>query len=241
LLAAAVGSFICVLAGEPSTSARSRSREGWEHYSSSDLHSDSQCEASSTLNRGWRRVQRRALARGGSFNHTEQQSAGAAQVDGLEIDFKYAVVDIKRPWLDRSLLNLKHWFLMGDYEKGCICKGTLAQELPQNGAEPTFLPSIVTSLILIKDLSIKWTNWQADWKAHEETNSGSAVVGYGPFALGGTYSHHDEQRRFEMDATGESLTSPGIQLLGYVSTINPSSPARSSSEFLDKAEDQKAA
>ena len=53
--------------------------------------------------------------------------------------------------------------------------------------------------------------------------------------------YHDEQRRFEVDAKGESLKSDGIQLLGYVSTINPSSPARSSSEFLDKAEDEKAA
>jgi len=31
----------------------------------------------------------------------------------------------------------------------------MAQELPQNSIEPTFLPSLVTSLLLIKDLSLK--------------------------------------------------------------------------------------
>ena len=215
--------------------------DGWYEYASTDFHSESQFEASSTSIGAGAAFNVGLWHGGGSFNHSEQQSAGAAQMDGLQITFKYAVVDIKRPWLDTSLLNLKNWFLMGDYEKGCISKGTMAQELPQNGAEPTFLPSIVTSLILIKDLSIQWTDWQSDWQAHEETNSGSAVVGYGPFAVGGSYSHHDEQRRFEVDATGESLKSDGIQLLGYVSTINPTSPARSSSEFLDQAKDEKAA
>jgi hypothetical protein len=150
----------------------------------------------------------------------------------LEVTFKYCAVDIKRPWLDTSLLNLRNWFLMGDYKKNCISNGTMAQELPQNAIEPTFLPSVVTSLILVKDLSIKWDDWKSHWDAHKSSTSGSASVGWGPFAVHGSYSHHSQERNFSADDEGESLKVPGIQLVGYVSTINPGSPGVDSAQFL---------
>jgi hypothetical protein len=208
--------------------------DGWTEYTSSDFHSESHYQASSTSYGGGGGFNVGFWSAGASFNHTEEQSSLNIQGQDLEISFKYCAVDIKRPWLDTSLLNLRNWFLMGDYQKNCISNGTMGQELPQNAIEPTFLPSIVTSLILIKDLSIRWSNWKSDWDAHSESTSGSVSVGWGPFAVNGHYSHHDEQRNFVADASGESLTIPGIQLLGYVSTINPASPGHDSSEFLTK-------
>jgi hypothetical protein len=206
--------------------------DGWNEYTSGDFHSESHYQASSTSYGGGGGFNAGFWSASASFNHADQQSSLDMQANNLEVAFKYCAVDIKRPWLDASLLNLKNWFLMGDYKKGCISTGTMGQELPQNA--PTFLPSIVTSMILIKDLSIKWSNWKDHWDSHAETNSASASVGYGPFAVNGSYSHHNEQRNFTADASGESLMVPGIQLIGYVSTINPLSPGHDSSEFLTK-------
>jgi hypothetical protein len=109
-----------------------------------------------------------------------------------------------------------------------------ANGLPKNAIEPTFLPSIVRSLVLIKDLSLKWTDWQADWESQSSSNSASTSIGRGPFAVSGSYSHHDAQRDFTADASGESLKVPGIQLIGYVSMINPACPGVDSSQFLKK-------
>lgn len=206
--------------------------DGWNEYTSTDAHSESHYQSSSTSYGGGGGFSAGFWSAGASFNHAENQSSLNIQANDLEVSFKYCAVDIKRPWLDTSLLNLKNWFLMGDYKKSCISNGTMGQELPQNSIEPTFLPSIMTGLILIKDLSIRWSKWQEDWDAHSETTSASASVGWGPFAVHGSYSHHDEQRNFEADASGESLKVPGIQLIGYVSTINPASPGHDSSEFL---------
>jgi hypothetical protein len=207
--------------------------EGWYEYTSSDFHSESHYDASSTSYGGGGGLQVGLWAAGGTFNHTENAESLNVQTDNLEISFKYSVVDIKRPWLDASLLNLRNWFLMGDYKKGCISNGTMAQQLPDNAVEPTFLPSVVTSLILIKDLSISWDNWQSDWESQSATTDTSAVVAYGPFAISGSYSHHDESRDFEVDSTGESLVSKGIQVAGYVSTILPMSPGVDSSAYLE--------
>jgi hypothetical protein len=208
--------------------------DGWDEYTSADFHSESHYQASSTSYGGGGGFNVGFWSAHATFEHAEQQSSLDIKTNNMEIAFKYCTVDIKRPWLDTSLLNLKNWFLMGDYKKACISNGTMGQELPQNAIEPTFLPSIVTSLILIKDLSIKWDNWKADWDSHSETTSASASVGWGPFAVHGSYSHHDQQRNFSADSEGESLTVPGIQLIGYVSTINPSAPAVDSSQFLTK-------
>lgn len=208
--------------------------DGWYDYTSNDFHNESHYQTSSTSYGGGGGFSVGFWSAGGSFNHADQQASLNIQSNDLEVSFKYCTVDIKRPWLDTSLLNLGNWFLMGDYKKGCISEGTMGQELPQNAIEPTFLPSIVTSLILVKDLSISWSNWKEDWDSHSETTSASVSVGWGPFAVHGSYYHHDQQRDFTADAQGESLAVPGIQLIGYVSTINPLSPGVDSSQFLGK-------
>jgi hypothetical protein len=169
---------------------------------------------------------------GGGFSRSEAQTSLQAQTQDLEVNFKYCAVDIKRYWLDTSLLNLKNWFLMGDYKKHGISNGTMGQHLPGNGFEPAFLPSIVTSLILIKDLNIRWKDWKSSWATHTKSTTANVSFGYGPFALKGNYSHHSQSRDFSADAEGEYLKSPGIQLIGYVSAINPACQAEDSSKYL---------
>jgi hypothetical protein len=50
----------------------------------------------------------------------------------------------------------------------------------------------------------------------------------------GHHSHGDQSRDFFRHSSGESLTVHGVQLLGYVSMINPASPGLNSSDFLKK-------
>lgn len=206
--------------------------DGWNVYASSDWHSETHYETSSTSYSGHAGINLGFFSIGGSFNHAESQASLDMQADDVNVSFSYCVVDIKRPWLDTSLLNLHNWFLVGDYKRGCISDGTMGQQLPQNAV--AFMPSIVTSLIFIKDLRISWSNWKSQWDAAMSQTRGSASVGWGPFAVSGRYSHHDEQRDFTADASGESLEVPGIQLIGYVSAINPVSPWVDSSEYLEQ-------
>jgi hypothetical protein len=107
--------------------------------------------------------------------------------------------------------------------------------------EPTFLPSVTTSLILVKDVYISWDDWKSQWSAHTESNSGSASVGIGPFTANAHYSHRSEKRDFSCDDTGEELHIAGIQLLGYVSAITPPCPQVDSSEYMKKVEQKPAA
>ncbi len=210
--------------------------DGWNEYSSQDFHNESHYKESSTSYSVGGHALIAGFWGGGTLKHDSSQKSLNIKTDDLEVSFKYCVADIKRQWCDTSLLNLSNWFLMGDYKKHCISNGKMAQELPKNSIEPTFLPSLVTSWILIKDLSIKWSTFKSDWEAHEKSTSAKAAVGWGPFAVAGSYSHHDAQRDFTADTSGESLKVPGIQLIGYVSAINVACPAEDSSKFLKKPE-----
>ncbi|MBV9248375.1 MAG: hypothetical protein JO227_03890 [Acetobacteraceae bacterium] len=214
--------------------------DGWTDYTSHDFHSESHYQSSSTSFGGGASFNIGLWHGGASFDHSDSQTNSNMQVKNVKIRFSYCAVDIKRPWLDTSLLNLKNWFLVGDYKKNCISDGTMGQHLPQGSIEPTFLPSVTTSLILVKDVYISWDDWKSQWAAHTESNSGSASFGVGPFTASAHYSHRNQKRDFECDDTGEELHIPGIQLLGYVSAINPPSPQVDSSQYMQKAQQKPA-
>lgn len=209
--------------------------DGWTTYTNEEAHSESHFQSSSTSYGGSANIDVGLWSMGGGFETNEQKTDLGVKADDLEISFSYCAVDIERPWLDTNLLNLQNWFLMGDYPKDCISDGSMKQELPADrGKVPTFLPSIVTSLILIKDLNIRWSTFDADWSSHESVVSGGGSIGYGPFAVSGHYSHADQTHDFKADTSGGCLSVHGVQLIGYVSMINPPSPGLNSSDFLKK-------
>jgi hypothetical protein len=209
--------------------------DGWNEYTSKDLHSESQYTASSTSYGGGGGFNVGLWSGSASFEHSDSQANGNFAMNNVLVSFSYAIVDIDRPWLDTSLLNLDNWFLVGDYKRDCISTGRMGQEKPSNGTEPLFLPSVVTSVILVKDVHISWDNWKSQWSQHTQSNSASASVGVWCFTASAHYSHAKQSRQFSYDDSGEALVIPGIQLVGYVSQIMPECPRRNSGDFQKKS------
>ncbi|TFV94868.1 hypothetical protein [Orlajensenia leifsoniae] len=216
----------------PSSWSRGSDDRGWNKYTSADFHSETHYTESSTsinanagLNLGFWSV-------GGSLASKNERASMQGQTDNLEVSFEYMIADIQRPWLSMELLNLKNWFLYGDYDKNAISSGTMAQEKPTDGSEPLFLPSVITSLILVKDIHIKWANWKSDWNAKTSSLEAGASVGWGPFAVSGSYGSKKHSLDATTDNESEGLTVEGIQLIGYVSQITPASPKEKSSTYM---------
>ena len=215
---------------EPSSWYDRDNDDGWTEYTSDDFHSETHETNSSTSYSGGGGFFDGFWGGGGSSSDQNRHDLKIT-TDQLEVSFKYCIVDIKRPWLDTSLLNLSNWYLTGDYKKNCISDGTMSQALPDSG-ETTFLPSIVTSFILIKDLKIYWSTYEDDQHKFSEDSSGSVSFGWGCFGGSASYSHHDDDSDFVANFSDEGLQVAGIQLIGYISAINPPSPAVDSSDFM---------
>lgn len=171
---------------------------------------------------------------GPNVESSEEVTTTGESDDDLSISFEYMVADVRHEGIRPSLLNLGNWFLYGDYPKHSISDGTFNQELPQNGVETVFLPSIITGLILIKNLKITSS---AVAKFSKETTKDFSVdgrIGYGPFVLGGVRNDSRGSNRSGSDLSKGELSSSGVQLLGYVSQILPASPKVDSSEYMKK-------
>ena len=206
--------------------------DGWTQYTSHDFHSETHYTSSSTSFGGGGGFSVGFWSVGGGFDHSHQRTDMSISTTNLEISFDYAVVDVVRPWMDTSLLNLDNWFLFGDYPAGTISDGSFAQEKPPDGKEHAFLPSVVTSLILLRNLRIKWDDWKNQWDSDTTHTDANVSVGYGPFAVSGHYGSDSHSFDASSDDEGEGLAIDGIQLIGYVSQINPKCPQKNGKDFL---------
>ena len=54
--------------------------------------------------------------------------------------------------------------------------------------------------------------------------SGGGSVGWGPFQVGGSYSHGKEKRDAKSHAEGGSIKIDGMQLIGFINNIVPMCP-----------------
>jgi hypothetical protein len=205
--------------------------EGWTRYTQKDYDSKSAYTESSTSMKAGGSFGG-AISIGGSGSKKETSKKYTSEMSNLSLEFEFLVADIFRAGIDLSILNNNQWFLVGDYKKGCISDGTFGQQLKSTAADATFLPSIVTSFILIRNLKISWKELATEWSTYEKEIKAGGSVGIGGFSLGGSYKKGTKERKFESHFDGQTLSVDGTQLVGYVSTIAPYGPHHDSAQFM---------
>lgn len=208
--------------------------DGWTGYSESDFHSEAHLDSSSSSFNSSAGIILGFFNLGTSVSGSSSQSDMKLQTSNLKITFEYCSADVQRPWLDTTLLRLGNWFLVGDYPKNCISDGTFGQELKSAANSSTFLPSMVTSFILVRNLVIYWDEMNEHQSIIQSSISGGGAVGYGPFMVGGSYSHNHKKSDFSLDFQSDGLHIDGVQLIGYVSAITPASPRLDGKDNMQK-------
>ena len=154
---------------------------------------------------------------GGSFASSEGSVQSHMDANTVEISAKLKTVRIMRPWLNAILFTMKGWWLKGATVNG-ISNGQL------KGNENSVLPLLPTAIVVASDVTIK-ADFSAQDQSHiEKSVSGSARVGWGPFSVGGSYSHSESHDKLTATYDAGALRIPGMQILAWVSTITPASP-----------------
>lgn len=157
---------------------------------------------------------------GGSFNKEDGHQKMSKDTDSLTVSFSFARISIDRPWLNYLLFSLKGWSIQA-YAAGEISNGSRVQDVKVP------FPLLSTSFIAVRNLKIT-----AKW-AHEDSSlitskiSGSASIGWGPFSIGGSYSHSSTDKKFNSSFDGQTISNDGLQIIGWVNTITPFSPPES--------------
>ncbi len=154
---------------------------------------------------------------GGSASHSKEQRHMDSQTDNLEVTFRYARINIDRPWLNGLVFDLPGW-TYGPVPKGGVSSGSVATA---NGTLMTIMP---TAFLAVRDLKISasWSKAESDYI--REKTSGSAGFSWGPFAIGGSYQSDSSEYKFKSEFDGRTISAPGLQIMGYACTVLPLAP-----------------
>ena len=134
--------------------------------------------------------------------------------DTFALSAKIAVVQINRPWLNDLIFRMKGWSLLGQ-ASGSVSNGALKDNATN------MLPLIPTAFIVARDIQIT-ADWTTEDKSHvEDSISTKASVGWGPFAVNGSYAHGSSSDYFNSTFNGGTLNIPGMQIIGFVNEIVP--------------------
>lgn len=153
---------------------------------------------------------------GGSFNHTDGETSSHMDANTVSIKAKLTLVRVMRPWLNSLLFNTKGW-----WEKDQPINGISNGALIDNSRN--MLPLMPTAFVVMSEVEIS-ADFSAEDKKHiESATSGSASVGWGPFSIGGSYSHSESHDTFASTFDSGTIKVPGMQIVAWVSEITPAS------------------
>ncbi|MEV2216155.1 hypothetical protein AB0H86_32850 [Streptomyces sp. NPDC050997] len=181
------------------------------HFNESTFASEFTTEATSWG--GSANVQVGLWSFGGGVQHSDSRQAMSQDTTNIGVSFKWRVCPVYRKWMDASLFRLPNWGLGSLGGPGVISGGPNSQ-----------MPLIPIALVIVRDVEIT-----ADWSHQDsekitEATSGSASVGWGPFAVSGNYSHSSTSDRFSAKASDKGFNVPDIQVLGFVCLRVPPCP-----------------
>jgi hypothetical protein len=141
----------------------------------------------------------------------------AQESSDIRVRFRFARINIRRPWLDTSLFSIGGWAMAGR-RRNDLSTGSL---IGNTGIFP-LLPS---SIIIARDLQIAATWSQSDASFIRERLHQQDLA-FGPFALAGHYRRPGAKAATVTHATfdGVNIIAPGLQVIGWMSKLVPACP-----------------
>ncbi|WP_223607130.1 hypothetical protein [Chryseobacterium sp. OSA05B] len=136
----------------------------------------------------------------------------------MDISFKIGKVRVERGWFNQQFIESKYWKLHEQSPQ------TLNGDMISDGKGKGLMPSIITELIIAKDVSFNFKDSSSAYTEAKNSVSAGGAVGIGPFVIGGNYSYDNQNVKSSYEWEGKKLTSTGIYIIGYKCHIVPKSP-----------------
>ena len=135
-----------------------------------------------------------------------------SKTDRLSLRLEYELVTIERPWLHFSLFSLPNWHVAG------IAPGQLSDGTRNQSADQMF-PLLPQSFVVVRNLQIS-----ADWGQVDLDRIHAALAGDQPAAFAGFWLN--QPGTYQAQFKDDTLTFPGIHLVGWINRLVPFSPPK---------------
>jgi hypothetical protein len=191
--------------------------EGWTNITLSSKKQQTN-ETSNFINYGGKAGYSAGLWRiNAEFDQNQEQQHMDSLTENLEVSFKYARINIERPWMNASVFDLPGW-IYPPVQKGGFSSGSPAT------ADGTIMTIMPTAFLAVRDLKIS-----ADWSAAESDFirtklNVSGEFGWGPFTIGGSYKSDSTEKKFKSEFNGGTISAPGLQIMAFICTVLPLCP-----------------
>ena len=154
---------------------------------------------------------------GGSAGSSRTQKNTSSDTSNLQISFRMARVELRRPWFDPLLLSLGGWSVHGR-QRAAYSDGT------GNGTNHGVFPLYPTSFIVTRDVQISASWGHTDMELISKNVHGGGGFSIGPFTVSGSGSSSSSSTRVNSSFDGKTITVPGLHVIGWMNQVVPLSP-----------------
>lgn len=141
------------------------------------------------------------------------------KASGFFAELEFTQVPICRPWFDPGFFSMRAWTLDDAWNLNFDKKVS-------NGAEKPIgrLVAYPVTALFVRNVKFSFNESDSASRYTKSQISAGGSVGWGPFAIGGSYSHGSERRDVSFHNEGGRFEIPGMTLIGYVNNLIPKSP-----------------
>lgn len=157
---------------------------------------------------------------GGSASGSKTEIAENQKATGFKATLSFTQVPICRPWLDPGFFFMHGWTLDDQWNLNYPGK-----TVSDGGAVPSGrLVAYPITALFVKDVKFSFSEADSQRSYIESKIQAGGSVGWGPFRVGGNYSHGHEKRDLKYHAEGGVVSIDGMQLIGFINNLIPKSP-----------------
>lgn len=162
---------------------------------------------------------------GASAGGSTQTTESNFDSKNFHMSFEFTQVPIARGWFESGFITGKGWKWSKDYIGDDLSDG----QLPPTGR----LVAYPTAALFVRNVVIRSDSFSANQSTYQSHLSAGGSFGWGPFSIGGSYTHDDAHQQANSRFTNEGLRIEGMQLIGFISHFFPKSPNPSSQAHFD--------
>lgn len=156
---------------------------------------------------------------GGRASGSKVEIATDQKATQFTATLEFTQVPICRPWFDPGFFSMRAWTLDKLWNLNFDRKVSDGAEKPVGR-----LVAYPTNALFVRNVHFRSNELDSQSKYINSKISAGGSAGWGPFFVGGSYSHGNEGRDASFHREGGRLNMPGIQLIGFINNIIPKSP-----------------
>jgi hypothetical protein len=156
---------------------------------------------------------------GGSAEHRQTEISTNQKSSNFRAKLEFTQIPIVRPWFDPGFFTMRAWTLDELWHLNWDQEVSDGKDKPMGR-----LVAYPVTALFVRNVEFTLAEWDDHSRYFNESMKGGGSVGWGPFSIGGSYSHGTETFDFNYHTEGGTVKIDGIQLIGFINNIIPKAP-----------------